>query len=155
VETVTSRHPGGTVQDGGLSGLNLSDRMNASKSAACRSIALGVKVSPIRAAWNLKKYHDSSPGLPAGAMAPRMRTAGSFSPGSSEISSGWGGSLGAVYSVTCSAGLQPETPTAAAIKTTNSRRKAGRDGPGVRNRIPGTRGDPAGRGAGDEAGVVR
>src|SRR5262249_58139333 len=142
-KTYTSPQTAGKVPDVGPSGFNFSDWMKALNSAACRSIAFGVYVSPILAGWNLKKYHDSSPGWRAGAMAPRMRTAGSFSPGSSEISSGSGGSLGAVYFVTCSAGLQPETPTAAAIKTTNSRRKAGRDGPGVRNRIPGTRGDPA------------
>src|SRR5262249_45165909 len=143
LEIVTSRHPAGRFHDGGPSGENLSDLMKASKSAACRSRARGEYVSPILGGWNLKKYQSS--GLsPAGAMAPRMRVVGSPSPGSSESRSRSGGSLGAVYLETPGVGEHPAS-AARASATVSRRATAGRNGPVIRKRIPGTRDDPAGR----------
>src|SRR5262249_51073342 len=143
----TSRHPTGRVQFGTPSAGNLSDWMNSSNSAPWRSTALGLLSI-------LKKYQVFSPGFPAGAMAPRMRRFGSSSPGASDTVSVSTGSLGAVYFDTCGAGLHPVNPTSNANAATASRPAASRNVPSIRKRIPGTRGDPARRRAGEEAGVV-
>src|SRR5262249_14038237 len=143
----TSRQPAGSVQIGTPSAGNLSDRMNSSNSATCRSTALGLLSI-------LKKYQAFSPALPAGAMAPRMRRLGSSSLGASETKSGSTGSLGAVYFDTCGAGLHPVSPTSNANAATVSRPAASRNVPSIHKRIPGTRRDPARRRAGEQAGVV-
>src|SRR5262245_17027092 len=80
-----------------------------------------------------------------------MRTFWSPSSSSSEIESRSAGSRGAVYFVTCSDGLQPAETIR---QTTASHPRAAGDGPCNRNGISENSRDPAGRSAGEEAGIV-
>src|SRR5262245_30598583 len=80
-----------------------------------------------------------------------MRTFASPSSDSSEIVSRSTGSRGAVYFVTCSAGLQPAETIR---QTTANHPRAAGDGPCNRNGIPKTHEIRRGRAAGEEAGIV-